>query len=155
MTMTKTQKEKQAFYGSESAKKANHNNPFYIMAKAYNIGDKRKIKAGTLSEGSGLSNKELAVVLEEMAEAVDMRCAYTGMPLTLQCRKPNKLSFDRIDNSIGHRPDNMVITSKILNTTRGNDDYETFRDELPKFIRMVISSPLGRDIRAAQKGWGQ
>tara|TARA_B100000953_G_C17745139_1_gene333640 strand:+ start:44 stop:505 length:462 start_codon:yes stop_codon:yes gene_type:complete len=149
------QLEKQAYAEREIAKDARisvtNQNPFYAMAKNYNQTDKNK---GI--EGSGLKNKELAAILEEMAEMAEMRCHYTGMLLTLKCREANKLSFDRIDNSIGHRPDNIVITSATLNYARRDTSYDVFVNEiLPSFIDLLMSSPKGRERRAKQEGWGQ
>ncbi|SVA95808.1 uncharacterized protein METZ01_LOCUS148662 [marine metagenome] len=159
MTLSLTQQEKQAFTAKQLAKNPkvtpSNQNPFYIMANGFNITDRDKLSKGTISEGSGLDNFELADKLEEMAEMVDMRCAYNGMQLTLECGKGNKLSFDRIDNKIGHRPDNLVITSKALNLWRKDDEYEAFRISNRDFMRMLINSPLGREIRAEQEGWGQ
>ena len=155
MEMKLIQLEKQAYAERAIAKDASvsvtNQNPFYTMAKAYNLSDTKK---GI--QGSGLGHKELAAKLEEMAELVGMRCDYTGMQLTLECGKGNKLSYDRIDNSIGHSPDNLVLTSKSINLWRKDTDYLEFKNEvLPRFLDLIISSPLGRDRRAMQEGWGQ
>ncbi|SVD13531.1 uncharacterized protein METZ01_LOCUS366385 [marine metagenome] len=99
-------------------------NPFGQMARDYNKADKKKSRVT-----SGLGHKELAKELERMANEVGMRCHYSGVLLTLDCRDCFKLSFDRIDNSIGHTLDNMVVTSKILNIMRGNMDYDQWVSE--------------------------
>ena len=92
---------------------------FSVMARDYNASDRR-----TRRVASGLSNVELGKELERMAVEAEMRCHYSGIPLTLDCRDSFKISFDRIDNSKGHTLDNMVVTSKLMNLLRNDTPYD-------------------------------
>ena len=74
---------------------------------------------------------ELADKLLELANEFDWKCTYTGCALNLETKDIWKISFDRIDNSKPHTPDNMVTTAKWLNCVRGNMPYDQWMQERP------------------------
>lgn len=68
--------------------------------------------------------------LKEQFIKQDGRCYWYGVELdphtVFTTGDPSTLSVDRLDNSRGYEPDNIVITCRAANLGRGNTDVSTF-----------------------------
>jgi hypothetical protein len=93
----------------------------YILAREY-------IKSDIISKRdfNGATVAELATDLHKLVNDANWKCSYTGVQLNCNRRDIWKVSFDRIDNSLGHTIDNMVVTAGWLNKVRSNMDYTTW-----------------------------
>lgn len=79
--------------------------------------------------------------LEELWNKQGGRCFWTGVPLKfgreLPDRHPQKMSLDRLDNSLGYVKSNVVWASKFANCGRGDLSVPAFQEFL-KSLRMEL-----------------
>lgn len=77
-------------------------------------------------------------LLEEMFEAQEGKCYWTGVPLLTEMLNGGEgelymLTIDRLDSSKGYVSDNIVLATKAANQARGSVPAERFR----KFLREI------------------
>lgn len=51
---------------------------------------------------------EWNITIEDVKK-IPMKCLYTGIDLTLESKKPNTISLDRIDSTKAYTPDNIAL----------------------------------------------
>jgi hypothetical protein len=54
------------------------------------------------------------------------RCAYSGVPLSVERNHPHKVSLDRIDSKIGYCVDNLQLVSASVNRMKQEFDESFF-----------------------------
>ena len=69
------------------------------------------------------------------------KCWWLGIPMSLEDlympRSPFAVSVDRVNNSGGYTPDNIVLTTRFANVGRGAYDDPGFKRRIRKLIREV------------------
>lgn len=53
-------------------------------------------------------------------------CAYTGWPMDFTTKSPRLVSIERINNSIGYEPDNVLLVCWCVNRARGGMTQDEF-----------------------------
>lgn len=53
-------------------------------------------------------------------------CAYTGWPMDFATKSPRLVSIERIDNTIGYEPDNVLLVCWCVNRARGGMSQDEF-----------------------------
>ena len=103
-------------YGYEAAKmqKVSQKKPDLYERKLITLRDRALVKGLEVS----ISTQDLVVKLEESKG----RCPITLLPFTFAENKATDWSVDRIDNTCGYCPDNIVIVSVIANQAKSDLD---------------------------------
>ncbi|MDP3878265.1 MAG: hypothetical protein Q8Q50_14910 [Methylobacter sp.] len=103
-------------YGYEAAKmqKVSQKKPDLYEKKLITLRDRALVKGLEVS----ISTQDLVVKLEESKG----RCPITLLPFTFAENKATDWSVDRIDNTCGYCPDNIVIVSVIANQAKSDLD---------------------------------
>lgn len=74
-------------------------------------------------------NEEYIVQLWEKQSGL---CYFTEVPMTTNMYKLETVSVDRLDNSVGYIPGNVVLSTKAANLARGIHSIEEFMNFLQK-----------------------
>lgn len=105
------------------------------------------------------ANLEFSITVETVKFQFEKQknlCHWTNLPmdLTLGVEKvaynPRSPSIDRIDNSIGYTPENIVITMWSINRMRGSMNY----DEFHNFIDEIVQTKTKKTPRKAKASIG-
>jgi len=69
--------------------------------------------------------------LFELWDSQNGRCAYSGLPLSIETNHPHKVSLDRIDSTRGYLVGNLQLVSTTINRMK-----QEFNEEL--FVEMCV-----------------
>ncbi len=81
---------------------------------------------------NGRRNLEFSLTLSDL-EKIPLKCAYSGVDLTLERNRPNSASLDRIDNTKGYIPGNVCFCTLEINLMKKNHSVTKFL-ELCKMV---------------------
>lgn len=65
-------------------------------------------------------------IIEDMSSEQGLVCGWTGKPLTIGTGQLTDLSFDRLDNTRPHSPDNVIMCQRGINLMRNDATVEDF-----------------------------
>jgi hypothetical protein len=69
-------------------------------------------------------------IVENIYEKQGGMCYYTGVKLTFNTHDWSSLSIDRIDNDLGYTEDNIVLTTRFVNSSKNIQTTEEFIDNI-------------------------
>ena len=68
-------------------------------------------------------------------------CAYSGRKMTLENGKPNTVSIERIDSSIGYTKENTILICHAVNRMKSNfklSEFVGFCKDISKFLKGTV-----------------
>jgi hypothetical protein len=93
--------------------------------------------------------EELKQIYYDLLIEQGFRCATSKMMMTIE-NGPQRFSFDRIDDSLGHVKGNIQVVCRIFNP--GNGDYMDFKRFLHIFLNQ-IAVEVPKDVRTKAEEW--
>lgn len=98
---------------------------YKLRACRYQTTLKGRYRSWKFNAKKGNRNYEFSVSLEYL-ESLPKICYYTGVELTLEAKKPNTISLDRIDNTKGYIEGNVVFCCADINHMKTDLTEERF-----------------------------